>query len=94
MVNFDKLNNKDLAIIIKIVRRYKKIIKSIKPSAKIDSTSVIMDISATHLSNPLRLEEMLKAKDIHLLHDVTGIGVHLNRKTGKLEDLFTPRYSV
>lgn len=53
-----------------------------------------MDLTATHCNgNPLRLDDLLKADDFNLLHDVSGISRHLNRETGKLEDHFSPRFS-
>ncbi|MCK1479288.1 hypothetical protein IVB27_32260 [Bradyrhizobium sp. 197] len=53
-----------------------------------------MDLAATHCNgNPLRLDDLLKADDFNLLHDVSGIAKHLNRETGKLEGFFSPRFS-
>jgi hypothetical protein len=53
-----------------------------------------MDLTAAHCNgNPLRLDELLKADDFNLLHDVSGIAKHLNRETGKLEGFFSPRFS-
>lgn len=53
-----------------------------------------MDVCATHCNgNPLRLKDLLGANDFNLLHDVSGIGRHLNRETGKLEGFFSPRFS-
>lgn len=54
-----------------------------------------MDITATHKNgNPLRLSDLLAADEMDFAHDVFGIRRHLNRETGKLENSFTPRYSV
>lgn len=53
-----------------------------------------LDIVATHCNgNPLRLQDLLDADDFSLLHDVSGIALHLNRETGKLENHFRPRFS-
>lgn len=52
----------------------------------------IMDISATHLSTPLRLKDLLYADDFNFCHDVFGIRQNLNRTTGKLER-FVPRFT-
>lgn len=54
-----------------------------------------MDITACHANgNPLKLDELLAADEFNFTHDVFGIRRHLNRKTGKLEDYFSPRYSA
>ena len=55
---------------------------------------VRMDIAAVHIVNPLRLEELLNADDFNFFHDVVGIRDNLNRRTGKLENCFIPRFSV
>ena len=39
------------------------------------------------------LEELLHADGFDFTHDVWGIRRHINRKTGQLEDCFTPRYA-
>ena len=53
-----------------------------------------MDITAIHLNDvELRLDDLLKADDFNFAHDVLGIRNHINRKTGKLEDCFLPRFS-
>ena len=53
-----------------------------------------MDLGATHLVYPLRLDEMAETEDkFSLLHDVVGIAAHLNRETGELEHHFVPRFA-
>jgi|SRR5882724_9750930 len=53
-----------------------------------------MDVEACHCnSNPLRLEELLTADDVHFNHDVFGIRRYLDRDSGKLTDHFTPRHT-
>jgi len=53
-----------------------------------------MDITACHASGcPLRLDELLMARDADFAHDVFGIRRHLDRATGKLGDCFLPRYA-
>lgn len=53
-----------------------------------------MDITATHIANPLKLGELLAADNFNFSHDVFGIRRHLDRETGKLGDCFVPRFSV
>jgi len=55
---------------------------------------VMMDITATHCNgNPLRLNDLLNADDFNFAHDLIGIQQHIDRRTGKLQDCFVPRYS-
>lgn len=59
-----------------------------------DSKSIDMDITATHANgNPLRLQDLLVARDFDFAHDIYGIHRHLNRNTGKLMNHFRPRFS-
>ena len=54
-----------------------------------------MDIKACHLNgNPLRLVELAEADDFNFAYDVFGIRKHLNRGNGKLDGLFSPRFSA
>ena len=56
---------------------------------------VEMDITACHANgNPLKLHELYNADEFNFAHDVCGIRQHINRKTGKLENCFLPRYSI
>jgi len=58
-----------------------------------EERDVKMDLIATHLTCPLRLNELLDARDSDFVHDIVGIERHLNRQTFKLENCFTPRYA-
>jgi hypothetical protein len=56
---------------------------------------VQMDLAATHANGcPLRFDDLLKADDFNLLHDVLGIDRHLDRATGQLTGFFSPRFSA
>lgn len=57
----------------------------------VDPMDIHMDLSATHYNCPLDLIKMSQADDFNMIHDVTGIARHLNRKTGELENCFLPR---
>lgn len=89
-------NGEDTGKIIKIVdRAYGELsaetINRLWPSKQ----SMMMDISACHANgNPLKLDELLVAKEFDFTHDICGIAAHMNRETGKLEDCFSPRYSA
>jgi hypothetical protein len=55
---------------------------------------VLMDLTATHAVNPLRLDEFLAAPRYDFLHDIDGITRHIDRTTGMLDGGFSPRYSA
>lgn len=59
-----------------------------------DERSSRMDITATHANgNPLRLQDLLEADDFNFAHDWYGIRNCIDRTTGKLMNLFRPRFS-
>lgn len=54
----------------------------------------IMDLTAVHANGcPLDLSGLAQADEFDFSHDILGIRRHLNRRTGKLEDCFVPRYA-
>lgn len=84
----------DRVVIRKIVTRVRKLMRQqgFRDQAAID---VQMDLAATHANGcPLRLTDMLAGDDFSLMHDVLGIGRNLNRETGKLDNMFRPRFSA
>lgn len=58
-----------------------------------DAVNCMMDISATHVHCPLRLDDLLAADDFNFAHDITGINRHLNHETGQLTNHFLPRFA-
>jgi len=86
MIDWNKVNKEDSILISQIVKRTAK-------SITINTLSLFMDISACHINNPLRLKDLLEAKDGDFWHDVTGISSHIDRESGQLKDCFSPRYS-
>lgn len=100
MVTKLKLNMKmdatkhDQAVIQKIAERAHKMISAMGPTRR-DTLDYNMDITATHLNGcKLRLLDLLTTDDFNFMHDITGIGRHLDRETGKLKDHFLPRFSA
>jgi hypothetical protein len=83
----------ELALISKIADRAVKAAEA--NGIKYDGVSALMDIDAVHSNGcPLKLQELLDAKDTDFNHDVFGIRHNLNRRTGKLTNCFDPRFSV
>ena len=76
-------------LINKIVIRAKRL--------DLDSGDIVsdqMDIAATHCNgNPLNLKKFLDFDIVNFIHDYKGIWLHINRRTGKLNDCFLPRCS-
>lgn len=58
-----------------------------------ERADIMIDISVVHHKLPLRLLEMAEAPDFDLIHDISGINRHLDRKTGELRDCFVPRFA-
>ncbi len=88
MIRWDKASEDEVVVIHKIAQR----VKEVMPSARL--CDLEMDITAAHIFRPLRLEDLLKSKRDDFLYDICGISRHINRKTGKLKDCFSPRYST
>ena len=62
--------------------------------AVINPMEVAMDLEVTHCNGcTLDLVALSRAPTTDLLHDVGGIRSSLNRRTGKLEGCFHPRYA-
>ena len=60
----------------------------------VDELDIQMDLEACHCNGcPLRLADMEQADNFNFMHDVTGINVHLNPDSGKLERCFLPRFT-
>jgi len=88
-INLDALPG-DVDLIANIVRRTNDL-----DLKEIDMVSLMLDITATHLNDtPLDLKGLLDAELTDFVHDVFGIMKHINRRAGKLEDGFVPRYAA
>lgn len=59
-----------------------------------EERDVKMDLVATHLAVPLRLDDLLAADDFNFVHDIVGIERHLDRRTFLMRDHFRPRHTA
>ena len=91
MIDWSATSKEDMKTISKMADRRLKDESCQIMTNKMDLT---MDIQATHISSPLKLNELLEAKNGDFFHDIIGIMEHINRNTGKLTDCFSPRYSI
>jgi len=91
MIEWEKLKKEERPTITKIVKRAVKMIEGL--GYKADYITLEMDLSACHIYNPLRLEELLTTDNFNFAHDIFGIRQHINRETGKLTGCFLPRFS-
>ena len=58
---------------------------------KKSNVEVEMDLTQCHANGcPLDFNKLLAASDFDFNHDIAGIEVKLDRKTGKLKDGFAP----
>ena len=65
-----------------------------KCDIRADRTTIVMDLMACHFNGQkLRLDDLLMADNLNLIHDVGGINAHLDRETYQLRDGFSPRYA-
>ena len=93
MISF-KTSNADRDLIEKIVDRAHKGFEEVAPG-RFDRLTITMDITACHANgNPLRLADLLAADDFNFFHDIGGIARYIDRDTGKLTDLFSPRFTA
>lgn len=71
-----------------------KIAKRVAPIVGCDTITIMMDLTYCIQGGcNLRLEDMLNAREIDLMHDIYGINRHLNHNTFKLEGGFWPRFA-
>jgi hypothetical protein len=60
--------------------------------AEYPKRGMVLDLSTCNANGcPLDFEKLLSFPDFDFSHDISGIGRHINRETGKLEHCFLPR---
>lgn len=85
----------DLGAIAAIVKRANEIGAQSAPPVAFNSVIACMDIAAVHCNGcPLSLMQMLMADNVDFMHDFAGIGLHVDRATGKLRHGFKPIFRV
>ena len=91
IIAWEKLKKEDLKPIAAIAKRAVSMARELGFDIKYQTME--MDVSACHITNPLRLADLLAADDSNFSHDVFGIRKYINRETGELTECFSPRFS-
>ena len=87
------ITTEDRNTISKIGERFSAVGKRL--GINVDQLGIELDLIFCHLNDvALDLERLLGADDSNFVHDVAGINRHIDRKTGKLQDCFYPRFAV
>lgn len=87
----------ELLLMVRICERFEAVVAKLGTATeqprRID---LLMDLEACHSNGcPLDLSRMAASqRDFDLVHDVAGIHRHLDRATGKLGELFRPRFAA
>lgn len=81
----DKL---DFDVMIKIMEKADE-----KGLLQKDRITFMMDLENAHKQFNLRLNDFLNSKGSDFSHDIVGIQNNINRKTMKIENCFSPRFS-
>lgn len=90
-INWEQLSNDELNLLHGITQHAVKVAR--KSGIPLDPMNTLTSLSVVHISTPLRLPDLLEADEDDLMHDVLGIIRHLDPDTGRLGDLFSPRYT-
>jgi hypothetical protein len=66
-----------------------------KHGVRVERLDTLMDVMAVHQKvQPLRLLDLVEADELNFIHDITGINRHLDRDNYRLNDGFSPRFSL
>lgn len=94
MLNW-RCSRKDFDLLCKIAERAERMNRKHGAPLLYRKGNFLMDLNAVHSNGtPLRLSSLLTAPEFDFAHDIYGIVANLDRETGKLGDLFSPRYSM
>ncbi len=88
MIDWNKINETDTRLVHECMKRAGKL------NPEIDGMALSMDLTAAHINQPLKLEELLATDDGNFGHDVFGIQRHIDRDTGELSNCFLPRFQA
>ena len=89
-IPFAEYTPEEQQLIPRILDRAERL--SRKAGVPLDRLSLDMDLAGTHAVMPLRLADLLATDDFNFAHDVFGIMRHIDRRTGRLDDHFVPRF--
>lgn len=87
------LTEEEMSLVLRIADR--AVTLYAKNGQEVPKLHVVMDITAAHMIQPLRLEDLAEATDFDFMHDVSGIDRHLDRRANPVSfsGFFLPRFS-
>jgi hypothetical protein len=92
--NFD-CTPQDFTCIGAIVKRAQEIGAQCIPPVQFDTLIAACDVAAVHCNGtPLHLYRFLMSDNADFMRDFGGIGLHVDRATGKLRDDWRPLFAV
>lgn len=87
-----KVSAADRSFIARIVDR--AVADAAVHGVSLNRQTVDMDVTACHANGcALRLQDLLEARPFDFAHDITGISKNMDRTTGRLLNLFEPRFA-
>ena len=85
----------DDAAVQSIAKRIVEMAREYKMPFEIDPMQIYLDTLCCHLNGcPLSLWQLLMSDGNDFVQDVLGIGIHLDRRTGRLMGGWVPRFAV
>ena len=93
-ISWDEISNQDLNLIRLIVERAMGATSADSTLSKADKATLVNDLAAYHLAQPLDLDGLLKAPDFDLLHDVHGIHICMKPEYKEMNGLFIARHAI
>lgn len=94
-IPWDTITYGDATLIEAIVARARAFDEVGTETQEWDEEAARMDVTTVHVNDTrLRLRDFLEAPVADFGHDFFGIRRNLNRRTGKLENNFVPRFAL
>ena len=93
-ISWDEISDQDLNLIRLIVDRAMSATSADSTLSKADKATLINDLAAYHLAQPLDLDGLLKGPGFDLLHDLHGIHICMKPEYQEMTGLFIARHLV
>lgn len=90
-IDWSALSNEELNLLNEITQRAVLVARENK--VPLSPLHTLTSLGTTQIHHPLRLRDLLAADEDELMHEVLGIVQNLDPDTGRLEGLFSPRFT-